>query len=985
MSGTIPDRLNRFSVGCFVAYAGIVALTYTALWQEGHGMVVWPAFGCLLSLLIRLPRRAWPVLIAGAFAVHVLAALAVSVSIYGALGIAAAEVVAVYICATLVIRETEGRIHFGTLRELARFAGAVIVAGIASGLVMAVPSFELYEPHHFVFQWVNWFCAIVLSAFLVGPVLLRWGELSEVPPTWERVIEFNLSFLTLLLVSLGLFQPAVMAWRIGTEYLFVPPLIAVWIALRFGVRGGTLATVAIAAISSINYPPARLVFDFSDRNYLTWMQAYIGSTILFSLPLGVLVAERSRVAKIRKLETRVYQLMSSGASLGAVLDALIRGLESHASDMLCSVLIYSSESKRLLHGAAPSLPAEYNNAVDGVEIGPMVGSCGTAVFLRERVVVDDIATSPLWVSFRDLALKHGLRACWSQPVMSPLGEVLGTLAMYYPEPRRPSSSDLQLIEDAAYLAGVALSRARVEQALQEREGAYGTLLASISGVTYRCGADSTRGLEQVSDRCTLLTGYTQEQLLSPGKVSLFGELVLAEDRAVVQQNCIEALRLNDTFDSEYRIKRKDGKVVWVWDRCQGVYDEAGKLLAIEGLLIDVTNKREAELAREQLGQQLRQAQKMEAVGTLAGGIAHDFNNMLGAMIGFAELARRRLEPAHPASEHVVQILKACARARDLVGQILTFSRKSDESRKLTSLSTVIDDVLMLLRASLPSSIHVRKKLSLGVPKITANESQIHQVILNLASNAVHAMRDKSGVLEVSLEARIIDAVKAQQVPGLSPGSYVVLAVRDTGTGMNEETKARIFDPFFTTKAVGEGTGLGLSVVHGIVQSHRGAIEVQSELGKGTTFTLYFPVGTGDAPGVVEVNTEVPRGAGQHILLLDDEEALVLFGTEILKELGYKVSGFTSGEEALQAFELDPRAFDLIVTDETMPGMSGVEFAAQAFKLRNDIPVVASSGHARNPDHATYKNVGIRWFLDKPYSSDALANVIHQALRSVGRI
>lgn len=984
MSDKVPTRLTRFSVACLVAYTGVVAVSYIALVRPGQGLIFWPAFGCLISLLLRLPRTAWPVVLGGAFGLHVLAAFVVDVSLFDAIKVAATEAVVAYLSSSFVLREVEGRVQLGTMLELRRFSAAVVLSALLAGLLLAAPSFSLHQPRIFLFHWFNWSCATALSAFLICPVLLRWGEASEVLPTWERVIEFNFAFLAQLIFSIGLFQPLVMAWHLGAEYVFVPPFIASWIALRFGVRGGTLAALAVACLAAANYPPARLLFDGSDPHFVAWNQLYLVMTILMSLPIGVLVAERSRIAKTRQLETGVYQLMSSGAPLTSVLEALVRGLESSANGMLCSILIYDSRTRRLMHGAAPSLPEEYNRAVNGVAIGPAAGSCGTAAFLRERVIVDDISSSSLWIDYREAALKHGLQACWSQPIMSNLGEVLGTLAMYYPEPRRPSSTDLRLIDEAAHLAGIALSRERVESALKEREGAYSTLLSNISGVVYRSGVDARRSLEFVSDRCLELTGYAQDQLLTPGKLSLFAELVVPEDSALVLQGCLEALRTRRTYDAEYRLKRKDGKIVWVWDRCQGIYEDSGCLVGVEGLLIEVTTKREADIERERLGQQLRQSQKMEAIGTLAGGIAHDFNNMLGAMVGFAELARRRLDMNHPAMEHVTQILRACARARDLVGQILTFSRKSDETRRLIDLSAVIDDVLMLLRASLPSTIHVRKKFALGVPKIMANETQMHQVILNLASNAAHSMREKSGVLEVSLEARNIDPAQAQRVVGLTAGAYVVLSVRDTGTGMSEETLGRIFDPFFTTKGVGEGTGLGLSVVHGIVQSHRGGIAVQSELGKGTTFTIYFPVAGEQRAAVEDMPQDVIRGTGQHVLLLDDEEALVLFGREILEELGYRVSGFTSSKDALEAFQGNPQAFDVILTDETMPGMSGLEFAAQASSLRNDIPVIASSGHSRKSDSAVYRKVGIRWFLDKPYTSHALASVINQALRSGAR-
>ena len=385
--------------------------------------------------------------------------------------------------------------------------------------------------------------------------------------------------------------------------------------------------------------------------------------------------------------------------------------------------------------------------------------------------------------------------------------------------------------------------------------------------------------------------------------------------------------------------------------------------------------------RQQLEGQLRQAQKMEAVGTLAGGIAHDFNNLLGIMLGNAELARMDLAGRQSALMSIDEILRTGQRARELVQRILTFSRPQEKQLIPIQLQAVVNEVVHLLRSTLPAGINLTFQSAPTTPTVQADASQIHQVILNLATNAWHAMEGQIGRIEIRLEACQVDAGFCQAHPELRPGPHVRLSISDTGKGMDATTLGRIFEPFFTTKAPGQGTGLGLSVVHGIMRGHVGGITVESEPGRGTTFHLYFPaiaeiIGV---PLLDPVTASTVRGHGERILYLDDEQPLVHLAKRSLERLGYRVTGYTHPAEALAAFSANPQDFDLVITDFNMPGLSGMEVARQLMSIRPDVPVTMLSGFLRQAEIDTARAMGIREIILKPNTVEELISVVERLL------
>ena len=401
--------------------------------------------------------------------------------------------------------------------------------------------------------------------------------------------------------------------------------------------------------------------------------------------------------------------------------------------------------------------------------------------------------------------------------------------------------------------------------------------------------------------------------------------------------------------------------------------------AIQGVLCcssDITSRKEAERRRDSSEKQLLQAQKLEAIGVLAGGIAHDFNNILTAIYGFTFLTKETLPEDAPEHENLDQILKASERAEELVQRILAFSRQGDEKRREVEIAALVREALKLVRASLPASIEIREEIESDCGAVFADPTQIHQVVMNLCTNSYQAMGGSGGLLTVSLSQVKVDAAVAGQVADLQKGSYVKLTVSDTGSGIDANIQQRIFDPFLTTKAVGEGTGLGLSVVHGIVTSHRGAITFESDAGKGTKFFVYLPrVDRHEAEEENDVEP-LPRG-NEHILFVDDEEAIVQFGQQALEQLGYQVTARTSSEEALDLFRAEPDRFNVVLCDVTMPLMSGIDLGKELMAIRSDVPVILMTGFSELVTREKARTLGFRDLVMKPFAVSGLAKTLRR--------
>jgi PAS domain S-box-containing protein len=438
------------------------------------------------------------------------------------------------------------------------------------------------------------------------------------------------------------------------------------------------------------------------------------------------------------------------------------------------------------------------------------------------------------------------------------------------------------------------------------------------------------------------------------------------------------------YECEYRIHQPDGRWRWLVVRGQCLRDVTGKPYRIVGSTSDITVEKRAQSDKEHLEAQLRQSQKMEAIGTLAGGIAHDFNNILGAILGYGELAQQHAVDGSAMRRYLDNVMHAAERAKRLVDRILGFSRSGFGERVPVNVQAVIEETLELLAASLPAQIRLEKTLKGGDAAVIGDATHLHQVAMNLCTNALHAMQ-REGVLSVSLERVELSERRALSRGTLSPGAHLRLVVSDTGTGIPPAVLHRMFDPFFTTKGVGEGTGLGLSLVHGIVSELGGGINVVTGAGEGTKFEIWLPVADEAARSLDEVVRDLPRGHGETVMIVDDERALVALAKEMLTRLGYEPVGFDSSTAALQAFRAEPRRFALVLTDEAMPDLVGTELAQEIRQIQPEFPIILMSGHGGAQLAQRAAAAGAREVLRKPLQArdfaESLARVLGAAHRS----
>lgn len=621
---------------------------------------------------------------------------------------------------------------------------------------------------------------------------------------------------------------------------------------------------------------------------------------------------------------------------------------------------------------------------------------------------------------------------------------------------------------------------RMENAHKLDKDQFESILLNIQCITYRCALDKAWTMMYMSPHVDQLTGYPSSDFIN-NAVRTYESIIHRDDSEYVAQSVNEAIKSGKPWEIEYRIIHKDKDLRWVYEKGRGVINRTGRMEYLDGFIIDITDRKQAEEAlklseekyrilvenasdaifvaqdevikfsnprteeltgysskelmkmpfavfihsddrakvidrhRKRLkGEkavstyafklmnksglektvqvntvliqwegrpatlnflrditqirkiefQLRQSQKMETIGTLAGGIAHDFNNILFPIVGYTEMLLEDISEDSPLRHNLNEIYISALRAKDLVKQILTFSRRENTELKPMKLQPIVKEVLKLLRSSIPTTIDIKQDISTDCCVVKADPTQIHQIIMNLATNAYHAMEETGGELRVGLtevELGEYDLIS----PDMKPGVYACLSVADTGMGMEKKVMEKIFEPFFTTKEKGRGTGMGLSMVHGFVNSMGGAIHVYSEPGKGTEFYVYLPI--------VEMSPKVPttrikellQGGNERVLLVDDEIVILEMAKQMLERLGYQVVAHTSSIKALETFRSAPGKFDLVITDRAMPNMAGDQLAAELVKIRPDIPILLCTGFSETMSESKATSVGIKGFLQKP--------------------
>jgi PAS domain S-box-containing protein len=470
-----------------------------------------------------------------------------------------------------------------------------------------------------------------------------------------------------------------------------------------------------------------------------------------------------------------------------------------------------------------------------------------------------------------------------------------------------------------------------------------------------------------------ITDYSQADLCSMN----FWDMVSSDEQDKMRQAGENYLRQGMHKGLEIRLIGKDGKLIWIEFRAIRIEEDSKQAILLN--VMDITEQKQAREEKKELQIQLQHAHKMEAIGTLAGGIAHDFNNILLPIIGYTEMTIADMPEDSLIRKNLGEVLRAAELAKGLVHQILTFSRRTEKERKPLKIQPIIKESLKLLRASLPSTIEIHQNIDKECGVILADPTQIYQVIMNLCTNAYHAMREKGGILELTLTEVTIDSADLPYNLDMNSAPYLRLAISDTGHGMDRAVTERIFDPYFTTKSPGEGTGLGLSMVHGIISSHDGYINVYSEPGEGTTFYVYLPRIDVDTKVLEVISTELAPKGEEYILLVDDDEQIVNVLQQILERLGYRVEARTSSVEALKAFQAQPEKFDLVITDLTMPNMTGTELAKRLIDIRSDIPIILCTGFSETISENKAKAIGIREYVMKPITTHSLAMTIRKAL------
>ena len=509
--------------------------------------------------------------------------------------------------------------------------------------------------------------------------------------------------------------------------------------------------------------------------------------------------------------------------------------------------------------------------------------------------------------------------------------------------------------------------------LRESEERYRSILkASPDNVTI---TDMKGRILMISPVGLTMSGFAREEEVV-GR--LITDFVVPEDRERALSSFTLKSRGAPSGLTEYRVLRAEGSIINIEVKSDTIQGAEGQPVRMIFIIRDITKRKRAEEERKKLQAQLQQSQKMEAIGTLAGGIAHDFNNILGAILGYTEMAREDCISGSVKSGDLDQVILAVRRARDLVKQILAFSRKTETRKIPLQPAVIVKESIKLLRSSIPTTIDIRQDIDSVTDLILADPTQIHQIILNLSTNAYHAMEETGGTLLISLKNLRNGHRDPLSGAHFKPEHFVQLSIRDTGAGIAPEIMERIFDPYFTTKETGKGTGMGLAIVHGIVKSCGGSISCKSEIGAGTVFELNFPALSEQiAPAAEEVQI-IPVGT-ERILLVDDEETLVRMGKTLLERLGYTVTALTSSIKALTAFKNQPDSFDLVITDQTMPGMTGIDLAREILRMKPDLPIILCTGYSSQVSEATATAHGIRGFSLKPLAMKNIAVLIRKML------
>ena len=663
-------------------------------------------------------------------------------------------------------------------------------------------------------------------------------------------------------------------------------------------------------------------------------------------------------------------IANNETSLKDVLTELILLVEKLDPKVMCTILLVDDGKQHLAHGIGPSLHPDYLEAINGLSIGAKAGSCGTAAFTKQLVIVSDISTDPLWEDYKDTALEFGIHACWSQPIMDISGEVLGTFAMYCKQICSPQQSDLDLLSRASQLARNAIVHKRAlahlissKEALKEAQklAHMGSWERDLRHDSFTCSEEMYHifELDKHDNACDYQT------LL---------DRIHPEDFEHVESVYRQALKSHQPCEVDYRLLLDKQRIKYIHSKLEAFYDYHSHPIKVMGIVQDMTELVEAQKEKEINLAKMEHVQRLESLGVLAGGIAHDFNNILTTIMGNAGLASHHLPETSPANTYIEHITQASQKAANLCKQMLAYSGKGKFVVKPINLSELVDELSQLLKVTIPKNVVLRLDLSKQLPPIDADVTQMQQVIMNLVINAAEAIGDCSGSVSIATGVTSIDKAYLAETfvdEDLEEGQYVYLEVSDTGCGMDEETHARIFEPFFTTKFTGRG--LGMAAILGIVRGHKGAIKSYSELNKGTTFKVFFPRSK-EASVPISLDNKIKESWHSQgvVLVIDDEETIREVAVSMCHDMGLKTLTAADGIEGVEIFKRHHKDIDVVLLDMTMPRMGGEDTFSALCRIDPDVKVILSSGYNEQDATNRFAGKGLAGFLQKPYSPEQLA-------------
>lgn len=952
------DRLSASVPVLFVAYY-LCALVGNALaYPPDFISPISPANALLLAVLIVSPMRLWWLVFATIIPAGFLANFSGGIEWYRLGAVITSDFLGS--CLAVYVLNYLGALppDFDSPISLARYSWACILVPMIEAFPGAfVSTFHTLDPFWTI--WRDWFISDALSYILISPLfLLAAGGTFQIPEKRSRtgyVLEAMVLALGFALVMNYMMNPTPFGRAVVPAVLYLPLPLLVWTAVRFGPTGTYAAVVSfsICAMWSATAGYGIFAVGVPQKNILS-MQLYL----LLSLTPIVFLASAVRSVKAhaeseRKVERRFHSLFEDVpiglwvedlSQVKVALDELeragIEDLESYLARRPDEVarlaglmrvtdvnqatlnLLGAKSKEELLANTHRVFTAE---SIDGIS-RMLVQLKTSAAAARSEGVNHSLDGRRLWVDVHAHAMP-GAEGDWSQIMLS--------------------TSDLT-------------ERKIAEQALLESDNRHRDILGAMTDALIITDVDGY--IESWNRAATMLYGFSGVEL----ERTHFTDLMTEAERSKFEE-LKKALAKGEKFACESHDRHKGGTTFHTELHATSIHFGAKPHMLL--LIRDITERKNAEDVRAGLEEQLRRAQKLEAIGTLAGGVAHDFNNLLAAMMGYAELTLLKLDKDSPQYEYVMRILGAGERAKQVVLQILSFSRQTEVEKQPVDLRPLFKETMRLLRATIPTTIEIVEDFSDEELVVLADPTRMHQVLMNLATNAYHAMLERGGRLEVSLARKCGD------------GNFMEFRVSDTGHGIPGDILQRIFDPYFTTKGVGQGSGMGLAVVQGIIAEHNGQIEVESALSAGTTFRISLPLVDETPVSAVSKDSDLVglTPGSERVMVVDDEPAIVELIQIALSQFGYRVSVFTSPKKALNAFLADPNGYDVVVSDQTMPEMTGSEMAKRMLSVRKDLPVIVCTGHSELINSETAHSFGIKSFFMKPVKTSELAKAIRRLM------